>query len=262
MNPAQFAEACAALADFPTESEPDRQGRRKVVGIIGGEPLMHPRFPELVEIMCRAIPDPSHRGLWTGLDYHSFPKHRFAEAVDHLIGPHPTGDVMPVAPGSGGYLNQNQHNTDCFHQPVLVAIQDVIQDEARMWSLIDACPLQEEWSGTITPKGFFFCEVAGALDLIFDGPGGVQVAPGCWAHDLAEYRSQIERWCPRCGVCLPLAGRRDSEGIDDVSRSNLEALRKLGSPRILAGDYVEFDPAGWQPPEDWKPLTYLRSSDE
>ncbi|HUT89296.1 MAG TPA: radical SAM protein [Thermoguttaceae bacterium] len=251
-----FARAVEALADFPAESTPDRRGRRKVVGIIGGEPLLHPQFAELCEIMIEAVPEMRHRGLWTGLRYD---RHPFRAAVERLIGPKPSPAGNRDA--TGGYLNQNLHDKDCFHQPVLVAVQDVVRDEAAMWELIDRCPLQEEWSAAITPKGFFFCEVAGAMDLVFVGPGGLPVTPACWRHDLAAYREQIERWCPRCGVCLPLAGRLDRERVDDVSRSNLETLRRLKSPRILAGDYALFDTEAYDPSTHrpgWTPLEYLR----
>ena len=256
MSLEDFARAVEALEDFPADSSPDRRGRRKVVGIIGGEPLLHLRFPELCEIMIEAVPEMRYRGLWTGIRYEEHP-HR--AAVDRLIGPRPSPAETPDE--GSGYLNQNLHDKECFHQPVLVAVGDVVQDETAMWQLIDRCPLQKEWSSAITPKGFFFCEVAAAMDLVFDGPGGLPVTPACWRHDLAVYREQIERWCPRCGVCLPLEGRLDHERVDDVSRSNLETLRRLGSPRILAGEYAlfeaeEYDPSTHRP--DWAPLRYLR----
>jgi hypothetical protein len=249
MSPEVFARAVEALVDCPAESPPDRRGRRKVVGMIGGEPLLHARFPELCEIMIAGIRETRHRGLWTGMQYG---RHPFRVAVDRLIGPQPS----PI-----GYLNQNLHDTECYHQPVLVAVEDLVQDERAMWELIDACPLQQEWSSTITPKVFFFCEVAACMDLVFDGPGGLPVTSACWRHDLAVYREQIERWCPRCGVCLPLEGRLDKEQVDDLSQSNLETLRRLGSPRVLAGDYALFDPERYDPSAHragWSPLRYLR----
>jgi len=255
MDRATFETAARALAAFPTDSPPDPSGRRKLVGLIGGEPLLHPQFPELVTILRAAVPERSHRGLWTGLD---FRQHRHRDSIDRLLGPRPTVDVAPQPRGAGGYLNQNLHhpNTPSRHQPVLVAIQDVVRDEAAMWRLIEQCPLQRAWSASITPKGFFFCEVAGALDTIFEGPGGLPITPGCWRHDLADYRQQIERWCPRCGICLPLVPRVDGEARDDVSASNLQALIRLKSPRVLRGEFVEFDASRWEPPENWEPLRY------
>jgi len=236
MDTDTFAQAIEATKDFPTESPPDHLHRTKVVGIIGGEPQMHPQFRELVEIVEAGIPTKKHRGLWTGLPVGITTTDRF------------------------GFLNKNTHNTRCEHQPVLVAIQDVIQDEARMWKLIDECWLNREWGCAITPKGFFFCEVAAGMDTVFDGPGGLPIKPGCWSHDLAEYREQIERWCPRCGICIPgLKGRLDSEERDDITRSNLEALKALGSPRIERGEYIQFNPILYQEDHrNWQPQRYLK----
>ena len=242
MSVGSFAQAVASVRGFLTESEPDRYGREKRIGLIGGEPLWHPQFPALCEIMVEQIPEKRRRGLWTGMP---LKKHEHRALVRDVF----------------GYLNHNRHRSPCVHQPVLVAVQDVIRDEKRMWELIDACPLQRKWSSAVTPKGFFFCEVAAAMDVIFEGPGGIPVNPGCWQHDLADYRDQIERWCPRCGVCLPLPGRPDHQRLDDLSQSNLEALRKLGSPRVEKGDYVLFDPSTYQEPRNragWQPLKYLR----
>jgi hypothetical protein len=237
----QFEQAVLALKSFPTESEPCPKGRRKVVGMIGGEPLMHPEFPILTEIMARHIP-PRHRGLWTGINWQ---QHKFAGAVDRFL-------------EGGAYLNWNQHNTQCEHQPVLAAIQDIIEDEEEMWEIIGRCPLQADWSGTITPKGFFFCEVAGAMDIVFDGPGGEPVSLGCWKHDLDHYQYQIDRYCPRCGVCLPMDGRRDSENRDDMTESNIVFLRALGSPRVLNRHYVTTDVSSVRARKGWNPLRYLK----
>jgi hypothetical protein len=255
MTPEQFAESCEALKDFPTESEPDHGARRKVVGVMGGEPLWHPQFPQIVDVACSAIPDVRHRGLWTGI----VPaKSVNAEAVSKLLGPLPTTTTRPVPDGEGGYLNLNTHVSPCYHQPVLVAVGEVIRDKDAMWKLIEACPLQRDWSSAITPKGFFFCEVAASFDMVFDGPGGLPIEPRCWERPIEDFREQIERWCPRCGVCLPLNRRRDTDRVDDISPGNVRELEALKSPAILEGRYVPFDPIAWRPPLKWHPLRYLK----
>lgn len=253
----EFGNACEALAEFPKQTDPPYGNRRRVVGIMGGEPLMHPEWTKLIDIMVKAFPEQSHRGLWTG---RVLTKAQQERLIHPLLGPKPTMTTKPVRAGQGGYLNHNTHpHGGCVHHPILVAIQDVIHDEAAMWKLIDECPLQRQWSSAITPKGFFFCEVAAAFDMAFDGPGGVPVTPGCWRHDLAFYRDQIERWCPRCGMGIPLQSRHDFEMVDDISESNYEALARLKSPRVLRGDVVQYDASAWQPPESWEPLRYLRN---
>lgn len=231
-----FEQAVDALVNFPDESEPDSLGRThlgdKQIGCMGGEPRLHPEFDTLCEIFRDKIPNKGSRTLWTGLPVDG--------ARDEA-----------VIRETFGHANHNPHDPPSRHAPALVAIQDVVEDEQEMWRLIDQCWIQQTWSATITPKGFFFCEVAGALDMIFDGPGGLPMTDACWRHDLADYRDQIERWCPRCGFALwdrtanrmavpGLRHRMDNDGMDDISRSNVEELRRLGSPAVLAGNYAQY----------------------
>jgi hypothetical protein len=240
MDVQTFTKAVDALAEFPDDSEPHKANNgTKVIGIIGGEPLMHPQFSELCRLVAKRIPRKRNRGLWTGLPLKSRPE-------------------RPLIRQTFGYLNHNMHVGTVMHQPILVAIQDVVSDKQKMWRLIDDCWVQRMWSSTITPKGFFFCEVAAALDMIMDGPGGLPVEPNCWRHDMDAYREQIERWCPKCGAAVPLSGRRDSEQVDDISESNLETLRALGSPRIAKGDYRLFDIDRHATENDWAPHRYKR----
>jgi len=221
-----FEAAMNALKDFPTVSPPNPHRQNfgvKVVGLIGGEPTLHPDFWELCHIAIQALPARRNRGLWTSVA--SYAKCQYVR--DHFA-----------------YINFNPHWPASKHHPVLVAIRDVIADEKQMWELIDRCPYQSIWASSITPKGFFFCEIAGALDMVFNGPGGNPIEPGCWALSLDHFRDQMERWCPRCGGAIPMntsRHRADKERLDDISPSNLKALAKLGSPRIHRGRYVLFD---------------------
>jgi hypothetical protein len=190
-----------------------------MVGVIGGEPLMHPEFKGLCEIMADAVPKRRNRGLWTGLPWQS------------------TGYASLIK-DTYGHVHKNLHNTECRHSPVLVAVRDAVPDERERQELIKQCWVQNRWCGTVTPKGLFFCEVAGAMDWVMQGPGGLPIEPGCWQRPLGDFQEQIDRWCPGCGLPLNLRGRLDYEEMDDISQSNLEALED--SPRIKAGRYVPY----------------------
>lgn len=242
----QFRGAIDALEYFPQESEvhPNRQNNGvKVVGIIGGEPLLHPDFEAICEAMRQAFPRKRNRGLWTSLPWQT---HKYAAAVRNTF-------------DDGGYINQNLHDTEVVHHPFLIAVEDLVSDAATMWKLIDACPLQHIWSSSITPKGFFFCEVAAAMDMVFQGPGGMPVTSACWQHDLAEYRDQIERWCPRCGFAAQnLPKRRDTDETDDLSESNLKRLRQVGSPRVAIGAYEVYAEEYRKDAGGAHPLNYMR----
>lgn len=280
MSPDEFEAACKALANFPTESEPCPEGRRKVVGVIGGEPLLHPEFPTLVEIMTSIIPDVTHRGLWTSKDWKngSHPKWgAYRPYVERLIGDRPTGNVRKPQNGCG-FLNWNMHTDkeNSHHQPVLVAVKDVVKDEKRRWELIRDCWVQKTWSSSTTHKGFFFCEVAAAFDVVLQGPGGKPLEGDVWRGEIAfvedengvprpvgPFADQIKRWCEGCGACLPMEGRRDNENTDDVSPSNLVQLDAVYSPRVRKGDvkvhdeFEEYDEEKHRA-GGWRPDRYMR----
>jgi len=237
-----FATAVGALAEFPEHSDATPLGQNhgiKVVGVIGGEPTLHPQYGELCEIIRAGIPNRRNRGLWTSSQRHA-------------------NDAKEMF----GYVNFNPHLPPSRHHPILVAIEDVIPDEDRMWELIEQCPYQTTWASSIGPKGFFFCEVAASLDLVFGGPGGMPVVPGCWREPLEHFRNQIDTWCPRCGGAIPMSKTRhrlDVEHRDDVSASNLRELEERGSPRILRGDYVVFNSASYSESNERasNPLDYI-----
>lgn len=216
----QVEEALDALRDFPLESPPSEAAPFKLVGIMGGEPLMHPEFAEICCAMADHIPR-QHRGLWTGLKWQET---RHAKII---------ADTFDVK-----FIHNNLHEQPSRHSPILVSIHDAWANGHE--EAIDNCWLQRTWSGGITPKGYFFCEVAGAMDWVFGGPGGVPV-DGCWRRPLKDFRGQRELWCNRCGIPMNLKGRVDIEGVDDISTGNLLALPN--SPRVRAGRYVLYDAA-------------------
>lgn len=227
-----YERAVTSLADFPVESPPAadpmfKSLANKVVGMIGGEPLLHPRFEDLCEIAERAIPDRRHRGLWTGLRWQQT---RHQELIERVF----------------GYVNNNTHLGSVIHSPVLVSSQDIIESQKDRNKVIENCWLQRLWSGTITPKGLFFCEVAGAMDEVFDGPGGLPVEPGCWRRPIGDFQSQIDMWCHRCGIPLQLEGRRDDDEIDDVSSANLTDVRHPERCRLWDAETGRTETLPWR----------------
>lgn len=282
MSPACFEQAIRAVRDFATSSEPcpvgsNNEGRRKVIGLIGGEPLLHPQFPEIVDIFVREVPNVVHRGLWTAKHWPTYIHPKWGAAatqVHRLIGLKPTHNAKgPSSRHTSGFLNWNEHleAMQVRHQPVLVASADLVPDERARWNLIENCWVQQEWSGTCTPKGFFFCEVAAHFDMVMQGPGGLPLEPGVWRGELTfetdgagvrrptgKFANQINRWCSRCGACVPQAARRDAENRDDVSPLNLVRLQEVESPRVRRGEIVVHeapaDPDAHRP--GWNPKQY------
>lgn len=203
----QFREAVDSLVDFPN-----------MVGVMGGEPLIHPQFEAFCDYLRQKIPR-IRCGLWSTLPKG---KEQFAPIIAETF-----GSVL---------LNDHTHG-ELYHGPILVSGDDLGIDEFMQWYLIHHCWIQNSWSASITPKGAFFCEVAAAFDMIFDGPGGWPVEPGWWKRTPRDYVEQMERSCRRCGAPYRLRARLDTESIDDVSPSNLADLVRIGSRKIRSGAF-------------------------
>lgn len=64
-------------------------------------------------------------------------------------------------------------------------------------------------------------------------------------------------------MALPLVGRLDSEGRDDITEGNMIALAKRQSPRILKGDWELFDASAYTEESHrpgWQPHAYQRKA--
>lgn len=197
------------------------KGFPKMTGIMGGEPLLHPEFEKFCKYALSQIPK-EQLGLWSG-----FPKglERYREIICQTFG--------------NIFLNDHSR-PDIFHCPILVAAEEVIPDKKEMFLAIDHCWLQESWSASINPKGAFFCEIAAAMSILFNGSNGWKVEPGWWKRTVKDYKEQIEEFCPKCGVALNLKRRASIDGRDDISPKNLERL-KGRSLKIDAGKYAVSD---------------------
>lgn len=180
------------------------------IGIIGGEPTLHPEFGAVCEILRQYYP-PEKFGLWTS-GGRRFDK--FAQTIEETF-------------GFISYNEHNQHQQDtCKHQPLTVAIGDVVDDPVLRRSLIDNCWVQKKWCPSISPKGAFFCEIACSLDVVLDGPGGWPIEKGWWQRSTDQFEDQIERYCDRCGMCVPV----DREfAVDRLTASGKDTKEKISS---------------------------------
>lgn len=200
------------------------------IGLMGGEPTKHPDFVEICELYQRLVPY-ERREFWTS---------------GFLWGEHKDVIKATFAPDRIHYNDHAHYGGQ--HQPLLVALDDVVDDPDLKAQLIDACPFQSHWSASITPSGAYFCEIAASLDrLLNNGANAWPVEPGWWKRGVADYGDQIDALCGSCSGALPLPkfsdarGGRDKEANRDlISPSNLEKLRTLNSPKVAAGQYTVF----------------------
>lgn len=227
-----------------------------ITGIIGGEPTLHPEFERFAGYLQEKFGEPSgyESLLYPQKDFiHGIRQREFASERMHKDA---EGMNFMKKYGTGLWSNMsetyqkyyeviqdtfsvqylNDHLNPSYHQPGLFSRKDLGISDAEWFALRDKCWIQNTWSATITPKGAFFCEIAGALDMLFDGPGGWKVEPGWWKRKPEDFADQLH-WCELCGFALE--GRtftRDAqEEIDDVSPSVYEMLKKTGSPKLKSG---------------------------
>ena len=194
------------------------------IGLMGGEPAVHPQFREICQIYKDMIPNRRQRELWTS-------GYRWNEYKDIIL------DVFDT-----DRISYNDHTQfDGKHQPLMVAAKDVIDDEELMWELIDDCWVQKQWSASITPKGAFFCEIAAAMSHLYgeEGPQGWPIEKGWWNKNPDQFGDQVKKACPNCSAAVPLPkvsdgrGGKDGPTTDWISQSVAEKLELARSPKYL-----------------------------
>lgn len=197
------------------------EGYPKMIGMIGGEVLLSPFFADQARYLRSKFPR-EQLGLWS-----VFPKGE--KYVKH----------REVICETFANILLNDHSVaNIMHAPMLVAAGEYYKDKRDLHAAAWNCWVQNAWSPGVTVKGAFFCEVAGELDYLFEGPGGWDVSePGWWKRTPADYASQIDFACSKCGGCLPLERRSSQDIRCDISEGNA-ALLKGKSSKVDKGQVV------------------------
>ena len=230
------------------------EGFHGITGIMGGEPTLHPEFEKFVGYLKEKYGEPTHENRAVYPIRHFVREMRWREDESNAIKKCDDGKDILKCYGPGLFSNMgasyrkhyeliqdmfeiqylNDHINASFHRPALVSRKDLNIPDGEWVKLRDNCWIQLEWSASITPKGAFFCEVAGALDMLFDGPGGWPVEKGWWKRKPSEFGDQLH-WCEICGLALDTFMRDANEGVDDASPTLYEMLSKVNSPKFKAG---------------------------
>lgn len=224
-------------------------GYEGTVGIMGGEPTLHPDIEHMIHYLASKYPKKEYNrfirpqtNFMEGIrDLEMAYTHRFEH--DGITEGRIKGIGLWSALGKGykdhyeviqdyvSYQVLNDHTNEIFHQPALITRKELGISDEKWFNIRNNCWVQNFWSATITPKGAFFCEVAGALDMLFNGPGGWEIEPGWWKRTPEDFKEQLH-WCEYCSLALEIFARDARDEIDDVSPVMADKLSAIESPKL------------------------------
>lgn len=205
-----------------------------VIGIFGGNPCNHPKFPEICEILCEVVPDQRRRGLWSNdLLGHGeiakktfFPDGRFNLNAHAIKGA--AAGIMEHLPGK---IIQNSMYQQAEHAAILTNYRDLGITPAEWATRREGCDINQKWSAAIVERDHlpyaYFCEVAAALDGVRGLNSGIPAVTGWWRRSIETegFQNQIRTCCDAgCGVPLKFKGHQDNAETYDITPSWAEIL--------------------------------------
>lgn len=194
------------------------------IGIIGGEPSLHPKLLEMIDMIKQIFPNYKQKFAFLTSGSPIFEKHK--ELIYNTF----------------RWVAYNPHDKNqkeiCLHQRATMTSKDVIPDEILRDKLINNCWVDKTWGPGVNPRGGYFCEIAAAISLLLDGPNGVPIENNWWNRPLEDFKYQVDFCCQNCGMSVPQ--ERDIIGIkkEKFSKGNYELYKNLGL-KSMEDEWVE-----------------------
>ena len=179
------------------------------IGIIGGEPTLHPEFEAICHLLLNKAPR-SRYGLWT---YGGERFNEYKSLIDKTF----------------GLLAYNEHNEKqkqtCKHQPATVAIGEAVPDKELRDKLIDNCWVQLNWCPSIAQNKAYFCEVAYGIDRLFELDAGWDADYNWFMKVPDEFKDQVDSYCHLCGMAIPMERQLLNDKKELITPQLLEMMK-------------------------------------
>lgn len=224
-----FEEACISLKPY-----------YGVVGVFGGNPCLHPKFPELCEIFAKYIPK-HRRGIWTNAlhGHGALCRDTFNAGVSN-VNVHLDHKAAKEFHRDWPGVHTHGVKDESRHSPPFIAMRDIMSPE-EYWPLVPQCDIHRFWSSILCEfRGVlkaYFCEIAGAQAVLHqDDPNypdlGIEPIPGWWNRPITDFAEQVEYHCSRCSIPLRVYGElSQGPGTELTSESHASIFLPRESPR-------------------------------
>jgi len=175
----------------------------EVIGIVGGEPTLHPDLYEIVRLLLdykkNYLPDCVMTLFTNG----------FSEKTKQVLAGLPKELLIENSMKTGPYV---------WHYPVTLAPCDLKRYRFADYSV--GCFVTRICGIALTPFGYYHCPVAGAIDRIFGFDKGRRGLP----LEMDSLKDQFEQFCRYCGYFTGLGAKE--EMFSDTWIRALEAYKK------------------------------------
>lgn len=234
MSVDQFRDACRSL-----------KGYFGVVGMFGGNPALHPKFPDLCAVMREEVPF-EQRGLWCNNPLNEANARAMRETFN------PAVSNLNVHLDAEAYSLFKTHwpesrpfglNDDSRHAPVFVAMKDVVRKECP-----DCCDGLVEPPTTDAAGDFNYCPTCTGTGRVADDSHIYDLISTCdinqhWSAMIGVFRGQLRAWfCEIAGAQAML--HQDEEDYPDTGLDPTVDFSYLEPAYAETGRWLEW----WQLP--------------
>lgn len=197
------------------------------ISIMGGEPLLHPFFKEIMKYLQTKYKKK-----------YGFFRYPISDIYDYALNTMPDNngklrlftsvpkqfyDYFEDIDDTFHSLRCNDHSNHTNHFTTMVYYKDLGISDEEFIKQSKNCWVNNDCGAVINNHGAFFCEMAGAMDMLYDGNTGFKVQKDWWKE--TSYQKQMY-WCQFCGARLGLPMAMDNENITYMSKTVFNMLLK------------------------------------